>query len=59
MSNRDFEIKKLKQAIKAIEKGIQADIQKGVPEIEAVNKVAGILGTLKDLLKETEEMEDY
>ena len=59
MSNRDYDIKHLKRAIKAIEKGIQADIQKGVPEIEAVNKCADILGTLKDLLEKTEEMEDY
>ena len=59
MSQRDFAIRELKKAIKAIEKCIQADIQKGVPEIEAVNMVAAILGTLKDLLKEQEEMEDY
>mgnify|MGYP001254614813 CR=1 FL=1 len=59
MSQRDYAIKELKKAIKAIEKCIQADIQKGEPEIEVVNKYAGILSAWKDLLKEQEEMEDY
>jgi len=57
--NRDQEIKYLKRAIKAIEKMIQADIQKGHPEIEVADRYADIMGNLKDMLKEQEEMEDY
>jgi len=59
MSNRDYAIKNLEKGIKAIMKGIQADILKGVPEIEAVNRCADILAGLKELLREQEEMEDY
>ena len=59
MSDRDYDIKYLKRAIKEVEKMIQADIQKGHPEIEAVNRYAGMMGSLKDLLKKTEEMDHY